>query len=456
MEDPTIDVAGGTGFEEALDGGTSEHRAGRPHTIHPAPPVQSWVEKIAMLERAGELGVVFWRMLRKVQMWAHTPPDERQATFQLQDREAFERLGYACAHAPGLVEAFGTFASLIRAPQRVDGSSLAEACHLVSQWAAERPLMETALLFAEAAAIADPENPARANDAGLICRRAARDDRAHDWYLRAFGLAVRAESRNESLRALLGYGNLMKDLGRHADAKVYFQRAAQRAHNYGRRRQAGEAHHDLLTIAAELGAYQDGERHVRQALDLYSPQHPQLPGLAHDWAFLLIRLQYYTPAIRLLELALPKLVRPEVQTVVWGNLARAYGGARRQQQFNEAARRLLSFVGLHEEFAPSALNGLAQGSWSFGEWEAAEKYALAALEVARARKEGGEERVAQSLIEKIRKREPAPYERDPPDRNRLGQIVRRFEDRLARWKAPGHREPEAGKSPTIGIEESVT
>jgi hypothetical protein len=110
-------------------------------------------------------------------MWAQTPPEERQATFQLTDREAFERLGSACAHAPELVEAFGTFASLIRAPRRVEADQLAEACRLVHEWADERSLRDTALLFAEAAATADPDDPARANDAGRMCRRDARDDR---------------------------------------------------------------------------------------------------------------------------------------------------------------------------------------------------------------------------------------------------------------------------------------
>ncbi|HEX7242722.1 MAG TPA: hypothetical protein VF263_20710 [Longimicrobiaceae bacterium] len=399
--------------------------------------------------------MAFWRMLRKVRMWTQTPPEKRQAAFQLTDREAFERLGSACAHAPELVEAFGTFATLIRAPLRVDSDQLAEACRLVYEWADARSMMDTAMLFAEAASTVDPDNPARANDAGRMCRRATRDDRAADWYLRAFGLAVRTESRDESLHALLGYGNLMKDLGRHDEAKTYFERAAQRAHNYGRLRQTGEAHHNLLAIAADFGSYYEGERHVRRALALYQTHHPRLAVLAHDWAFLLVRIQCYTPAMTLLEHAAPRAHTPDLQTLMWGTLARAAAGSRRRERFEHAKERLLPLTQAHEEYAAAALIHLAEGSRAFRDWDRAQAFASSALEVAQRRKDALIERDAVQLMEAISGREPAPVEKDPPRADRVARINEQTIARLQKWKAPSQVGPEASPRPTPSANRQV-
>ncbi len=221
---------------------------GRRHTLTLPPPVLGWAREVEALEAAGtELGVVLWRVLRRVRAWAETVQEERAGLFEIDKREARERLGQGCVHAPELVEALGVFAQLIRAPERMEARQLADACHEVHAWAEERSLVKVAMLFAEAAAVAEPDDPGRANQAGLMCRRGGFDDRAASWYHRASGLAVRHKARQEIIRAQLGYGNLMKDLGDYDEARKYFERAAQRAISTGRERQAAEAHHDLLT-----------------------------------------------------------------------------------------------------------------------------------------------------------------------------------------------------------------
>lgn len=427
-----------------------ELRAKRLRTITPPPPFLGWAREAASLEGVDpELALAFWRVLRRVRAWAETAPEERAGLFGAGKREAWERLGAACGHAPGLVEALGTFALLIRAPGEVDARRLSEACSQVHAWAEERSLLPVAMLFAEAAAYADPDDPARANDAGRMCRRAAEDERASSWYHRGYGLGVRRSDPTETIRAQIGYGNLMKDLGQHDEARKFLERAARRAINTGRRRQAGEAHHDLLAIAAEMGAYQTGERHVRKALELYPIQHPQIPALAHDWAFLLVRSRFYSLAIPLLEMALERIHQPEIQTVVWGTLARAVAGARLKPRFNDIEARVLELVTRHDEYAASALNGLAEGAWAFGDSNNVASYAARALEIARARKEGGEERVALRLLTSLKARDLAPDEDrpGPADCERVERLTQRFRSRLNNWKAPGQSRPGAGIAP---------
>lgn len=192
------------------------------------------------------------------------------------------------------------FALLIRAPGLVEPRQIAEACHQTREWAEERSMLEAAMLFAEAAALTEPEDPGYANTAGRLCRRAAYDERSTTWYHRAFGLAVRMRERTETIRALLGYGGLMYHLGRHSDARRYYERAVRVAVHTGRHRQAAEAKHDMVLIAAEAETYHEGERHARQALQYYPVHHPRISYLVHDVAFLFVRNRLYSSALPLL------------------------------------------------------------------------------------------------------------------------------------------------------------
>lgn len=432
-------------------------RAKRLRTITPPPPFLGWAREAASLEGVDpELALAFWRVLRRVRAWAETPAGERAGLFGAGKREAWERLGAACGHAPGLVESLGTFALLIRAPGEVDARRLSEACSQVHAWAEERSLLSVAMLFAEAAAYADPDDPARANDAGRMCRRAAEDERASSWYHRGYGLGVRRGDPTETIRAQIGYGNLMKDLGQHAEARKFLERAARRAINTGRRRQAGEAYHDLLAVAAEVGTYVEAARYVRRALEFYPIQHPAIPALIHDWAFLLVRLKLYSFAVPLLDLVLPQVSLPEIKTVVWGTLARAVGGARLVQRFEEAEKATLSLVALHTEFAPAALVNLAEGARAFGRWSVAEEYAMKAEQIARSRTDRGAERVATELLRQIASHESGPAEAEISDRERLEALCLRFAARIRKWKAPGQIRPGARAASTSAHSSSVS
>jgi tetratricopeptide (TPR) repeat protein len=399
---------------------------------------------MASLEEAGpELAVAFWRVLRKVRAWAETPPEGRAGLFAINKKEACERLGAACGLAPALVEAFGTFSVLVRAPGRVDARQLAEACHQVHEWAEERSLIEVAMLFAEAAAFADPDDPAWANDAGRMCRRAAKDERAASWYHRGYGLGARFDTQEEVIRAQIGYGNLMKDLGQHDEARKFLERAARRAIYTGRKRQAGEAHHDLLAIAAEVGTYAEAERHVRRALNLYPLQHPRLPYLIHDFTFVLIRNHYFTHALSVSNHLLGAISKPQDLILVYGTVARAAGGARQRHQFEQAEKKVLDLLAHYEEYAAAALIHLAEGAQTFGEEVKSGEYASLALSIAQKRKESLLVRDSLALLDRVTAGQVVPCEDLSASHGRFEQLMHRFESRLRKWKAPGHDSPGA-------------
>jgi hypothetical protein len=194
---------------------------------------------------------------------------------------------------------------------------------------------------------------------------------------------------------------------------------------------------------AEVGSYAQGEAYAGQALDLYAHDAPQLPALAYDFGFLLLRFHHHTFAISVLQLALPLIERPEHQVMVWSALARAAAGARRWDLFRTAEKKAVPLAALYDEFAPAAFVHLGEGARSVGEWDRAEGYAAMAIEAARQRQQGFVERVALELLDQIAARTPGPLEEPPPNPDQLRLLTRRFASRLRKWKAPGSDEPRA-------------
>ncbi len=434
-------------------------REGRPHIIPPAPgwrvDAQGRPEGWPVLDDVdGALGLTLWRALRAVWTWVDTPPERRAGLSREPTREVRERLAYAAAEAPELADAFGTFGLLASAADVLNGAQVADACSLVHAWAETRGLTETAVHFAEAAARADEEDASRANLAGRTCRRAALAERASMWFARAFGIALRGQNSGEMIRALLGYGTLMKELGRHEDARRIFERAARRAARTGRRRQAAEAQHDLMTLAVERGTYEQAEEHLRQALQLYPVHHPRVPALAFDWGFLLVRLGRHAEALPLLERVGSLITRPEDRTLVWSVIARAAAGAGYSLRHDEITEHSFPAAGIHAEYAAGALYNLAEAAVLLGHWERGERLAKAALELAAARNDAEVERVALGLSARIARRERSRAEGANAATEQSRALTRRLVMRLGRWKNPTPRTSEVYARESQGLASS--
>ena len=432
---------------------SADNAPGKPkkklRTIAPIPPVPGWQEELGALKDLSDtLALSLWRMLRNVRVWHLTDPTKRAGLFNL-TQESQENMGFACAEAPQLIEPFGVFAFMRRAPGQVGSRQVANACRQVSDWAESRSLMLTGVHFAEAAAIVDAEDPALANHAAMMCRRGVLYERSATWYERAFGLAVRLQhsapgvSRDQSIRALLGYGSLMQFLGRFAEAKKFYDRAATRAKYLQRRSLAAQAMHDLLTFAAELGPFRVGLHYAASALDLYAINAPQIPGLVHDWGFLLVQHRHYSHAIPVLKLTTSLAETPGLQALFWGTLARAAAGAQRVELAEEAKQKAFSRIQVFDEYAPAVLIHLTESARALGQWEEARTFADLAVESSRERKVVEPERIALDLVQQVKNRIESPPEEPPLEPRRVETLNHRMIARLRRWKAPGSRTPEA-------------
>jgi tetratricopeptide (TPR) repeat protein len=385
------------------------------------PPPGEWCDELAVLAEAdGTLGLVLWRALRDIWLVLQTPPERQSELFPPITAEIQGRWADATEVVPELREAIEHFASLRGGDIGAEG--LASACEVVSEWAAERQWTYTAVAFAEAAARLESEKPSRAQRAGQLSRRGALYERAVIWYQRAYGLAVRTRSRRDQIQALNGYGAMLYHQGRGKEARPILRRVARRAEYTGRKREAAEAHHDLMAIAAENGTYREGETHGRSALILYPISHPRVPYLVHDIGYMLCQYGLFAHALPLFDLAHPFITRPYEELLVWGNIARAAGGVGDRTRYREARSWVSEFATHYREHAPAALSLAAEGALLVGEREEAAALAQAALKASEERQEAEPERRAHVVLVASLTATVLDQEHVLPARNRIAEI----------------------------------
>jgi tetratricopeptide (TPR) repeat protein len=335
----------------------------------------------------------------------------------------------------------------LRTDPTVAASELGAACYCVWGWAESESLLGTAAHYGEAAAYLVPDNPTYANDAGWACRRCALPERAGVWYQRGFRLAVQLKNRHETIRALLGRGAVFKDLGRHEDARDFYDRASRRAVRTGRRRQAAVARHYIFALEAERGSFDAGLEEVRETLNLYPIYDRRVPYLAHDFAFLLIRNRYFASALSLLEKLDRAIVKPEERVLVQSGIARAAAAVGRYEQYRAAAKYALETGMTYPQYAHASLVHLAYALRSAGEWDAAAEYVERAEKTARTVRDSVVEQVAVELRLEIAARIPAEQENTAPCPYSMEIIEKMFAVRLRRWLAPDRRGTGANAKP---------
>lgn len=463
-------------------------RAGRPQGIAPPPPIRLGDGRVpeafdVIQEVGGDLAVFLWVTLRRLSAAVQQRLRSERVGYKRRLDEAYARrkrrdgadipeavspasqeseatTEEPLAHRPRFVpcdlqwagpdpvpaelrEALEALASMPRAPDPFEGSEVAGACAAIQRWADLRGYLQTAAYFAEGAAYVDSEDPFRANEAGRVCRRANLDARAHLWFFRAYGLAVRLKSHGEATQALLGQAALMYHLGEHKNMRRFLGRATRRARRAGQRKQAAYAQHELVLEAAEARSYADGERHVLEALWLYPRSHQRFPAFVHDYGYLLAEKRIYSSALPLLRAALPLIRRPAEAAVVWANISRAAAGSGRLDLYVEAAAKVDQLTVEHTEHAAAASSIVAVAAWLAGDRERAERLARTAHLIAMNRRERYPAERAASVLDGIKQGRPPPIEVAPPVENQIDSLIRQCLSRLRGWKPI----PEAGFGP---------
>lgn len=315
----------------------------------------------------------------------------------------------------------------------------ADALLAISDWALEHGAAEPAIQCAEAAAALVPDSARRALAAGRANRIFSEAARAALYYERAITLARIRRKWRTYVRAHLGLGHVKKGLGDPAGARAHYFTAARAARSLsGEKWLAAQTRHNLLVLAAEEGAFDEALRHARKAMEWYPRHHSRFPALAHDVAFLLVRLRRYADAVPLLREVMRAPIPPQDQVIGWSTLARAAAGVGDEPGYRAATEQVLRRAALFDYFAAAAFANLGWGASLLEKWDEAEQYASRSLEIAESRAQAEAAEVARIVSNHVRARRPADLSPLPPAGSLPGllQFAAEIASRLAAWHGP--------------------
>lgn len=386
-----------------------------------------------LVEIAGPLGCVLWRALSDVLLWCASGSTGSPCSLWFGGRTDHWLTDVETGPLAAPLRVLG---SISDHPHSASREPIAEACGAVSMWSEVQGAKETALQFAEAAAFVEPDSPARCATAGRLCRRSGLYPRAAMWYRRAVRLARRDRNEVAFTIAHLGYGNLELDRGRCLEAEAHYWKAARNALRIGRTSLAGAAFHDLLGAAVHTGRMSEATEHARRAVRFYLPKHPRFPLLAHDIAFLWLRLGYFSSAIPILDQVLPLVGRQRERILVLASLARCAAAVHDRLRFERAANEVLALAEVDSEMTASSLYHVAEGARTFEEWARAEALADRAATEADRLGNATISSSARALSEAITGRVPGDKDAVPDEGGEVDSITAAVMRKLRRQPPP--------------------
>jgi tetratricopeptide (TPR) repeat protein len=360
-------------------------------------------------EVPGNLGVLLWRSVRNVNVWAATPAPGRGALFSEGAADVREADLSRVEVEPEIVAPLSVMVRLLESPAGMDVGRVVNACRRISVWAEQRGALATALEFMQAAALAAPQVAALAYAVGRLARRRAEYDRAESWYGRAIVQARRSADWRTYALGYSGLGTLNTQKGNFPVARRAQMRGLRAALRHDLTDLQGIAFHDLFGTYVETGAGAEAITYAARAFQAYGPDHPFVPRLAYDVAYHWGLEGHFDESLRVSQALEHCFEAPAEHALVLGLIVRAAGGSGKVQDFEDAHRKVQAVLagGVGHDAAARALLGVSYGAASLQRWELAEQAALQALAIANERREGRVVMAAESALEFARTR-PEP------------------------------------------------
>ncbi|MDR0786976.1 MAG: hypothetical protein LBG44_03825 [Gemmatimonadota bacterium] len=373
-------------------------------------------------------GVILWQTSRDVALWATTPPEDRRDIFAGIHSEELYSSATATPDGSGKQDA-GTaliwLRQVVKNPSEAQEDEVAAACRIISEWAAEKGRLHTALAFAQNSALTDWRNPAAAHWVATIAGRLNDHARAEGWFRRAVALARQRQDWRMYSLAFGGLGNLYIRRGNLPAARRLHTRALRGAQRGGMRHERALALHDLFVVAIDTGNSLEAERFARQALEAFGTRNPRAHILAHDVAYFWLEKGHYHRALSVFQAALPLTTEGVEQVYMLSNIARAAGGIGDRHMLDAAVARIDQAI-IEPRFrnaAGRALLEVARGYFSLGSFDRAEVAALGSLASATEFRETKVQFAAEGLLSAIRERASAPGRYTPEPATRHGDVL---------------------------------
>jgi tetratricopeptide (TPR) repeat protein len=371
-------------------------------------------------EVRNEAGVTLWEFIRDIDLWSSSGGDGRARLFTKGSaRRRRERIAAleAAVELRTPLEAVGrAMEGRVRSP----GALMSQACHSLACWAEQQGLPQTALAFAQSAALAAPDEAAPAYFVGRLARRNAEYRRAETWFRRTLGLARRSDDWKHYGLACLGLGNLNRQRGDYPTARSWYVRALRVARRRGLLDVRALALHDLFCVAANRELVDEANLWERRAFRAYGPGNPRLDALAHDVARFRLLTRRDEEALQVFRALLPRIHRITARRLVASNMALAAARVNDRRTFAAMWSETWRLVDEFEdaERVAESLVSLAEGALELGDPDRAQLAASHALRVANQRNEAEQRLAAERVLDSLRRtrvRVPAQGALSPDD-----------------------------------------
>lgn len=350
-----------------------------------------------------EVALPVWQTLRSVLMWAGEEPALRGDLFEPCAMQEWEAELLLDSWEPDVRCPLAVIVGELAKPADASAETLARACLCVTDWALERGHAATALAFAEAAALAWPQQPRFSWLVSRLLRHHGRLREAETWIRRSAKAAASARDWETQALAQNSLGNLLHDQGKNSQSLRTLKDALRLARRHRLRSLEGEILHDLFVVCTWGGECDNADEYAEGAFTIYREGHPRLAALAHDVASLWIIRGYHARALTVLKQLPPFIELPDEQMKVWGALARAAGACGDAATYRRAAAEVWRLLDDPETVSrsASALLEVAIGASSLDEPHEAERAVSEAMEIAAKTGESDIEIRAQEVLAAI-------------------------------------------------------
>jgi tetratricopeptide (TPR) repeat protein len=217
-------------------------------------------------------------------------------------------------------------------PDRADVALVSRCCWCMTEWALDRH-EETALAFAELAALSWPTNGRHALILARLYRNSGYPRKGEVWFRRASRLASAAADWEVAVLSTSGLAMLVWDQANFPRAKALLERAQRVAQRHSLRSLEAEVLHNRLAVAITAGDLEAAEDFARAAFERYQPEHHRIPALAYDIAYLWLSKGYAGQALNTFQALLPHFPDGEPRIQVLCAIARAAGMLAREDAF---------------------------------------------------------------------------------------------------------------------------
>jgi len=249
-----------------------------------------------VLEGAGVLrdfggapvALVLWQAAREVMLWSQS--SVRADLFSPSahgKRLAVLREANVPEDVAPLLRALSE--TVLGEPASAEAPYVAVLCRQVCDWAMEAGAGETALWYAQAAAMAFPAHARTALLTGTTALRVGKLDRAESWLLRAVGVA-RKRDLNAYGQAYIALARISEQRGDRARARDRWLLAIRAGRRGAIMDVRGKALHGLMRLSLDEGDLTEAARFARLARKFIGcADHPDRLTLAADFAAVLVR-----------------------------------------------------------------------------------------------------------------------------------------------------------------------